>query len=84
MGANQSTRSLPNEKLLIERLRALEVRNTSEESEFVLVDEKETTSAKKSKAPWVSLSASALKTWETELLKDSKNRLVHFGKSGDS
>jgi bleomycin hydrolase len=77
MGANQSKQTLPSEKLLIEQLRAIEVRD---KNDFVLIDEVEkattSTTSKKFKAPWVSLSVGDLKGWETELLKDSKNRSV--------
>ena len=74
MGANQSKSPLPNEKLVIERLRALEIKDQSD-SDYVQVDEKafagDTTHFK---APWTSLSASELKGWEHELLQDPKNR----------
>ncbi|KUJ09414.1 putative cysteine proteinase 1, mitochondrial [Mollisia scopiformis] len=74
MGANQSKSPLPNEKLVIERLRALEVKDQSD-SEYVQVDEKAlAASSTHFKAPWTSLSTSELEHWEHELLQDPKNR----------
>jgi len=76
MGANQSKTPLPNEKLIVERLRALELKDQAD-SEFVLVDEKNgRVGAENFKAPWISLSVGDVKHWETELLRDSKNRFV--------
>ncbi|KAE8454611.1 hypothetical protein EG329_000234 [Mollisiaceae sp. DMI_Dod_QoI] len=76
MGANQSKSPLPNEKLVIERLRALEVKDQSD-SEYVQVDEKALVgTSTQFKAPWTSLSTSELAHWEHELLQDPKNRLA--------
>jgi len=74
MGANQSQESLPNEKLLIERLRELQV---EEAEEYVQVDEK-TISANKTnfRAPWTSLSTTEVAGWEHQLLQDPKNRYI--------
>ncbi len=73
MGVNQSKSPLPNEKLVIERLRALEVKD----DEYVQVDEKALVGASTGfKAPWTSLSTSELENWEHKLLQDPKNRLV--------
>jgi bleomycin hydrolase len=68
MGATQSKEPIAGEKLLIERLRALEVRD---DNEYVHVDEKET---KKFKAPWTAVSVSDIEHWEHELFQDPKNR----------
>lgn len=76
MGANQSSTPLPvsKEKLLLERLRALEIK-TSADSEYVHVSsEKEPVSTSPLKAPWLSLSVSDVGRWERELLQDPKNR----------
>lgn len=71
MGANQSKTPLPNEKLVIERLRALE----GNDNEYVEVDEKALAGARKPfKAPWNALLASDVEQWEHELLQDPKNR----------
>lgn len=78
MGGQQSRPSqsqLANEKLIIERLQALQAKDrTPDDGEYVCVggDEKP--------RPYVSrsagLSISALKQWEYELLQDPKNRWV--------
>lgn len=71
MGANQSKTPLPNEKLIIERLRALEINN----DDYVEVDEKALAGSRKAfKAPWTALLASDVEQWEHELLQDPKNR----------
>jgi hypothetical protein len=76
MGANQSSTSLSvsKEKLLLERLRALEIK-TAADSEYVHVStEKQPVPTSTLKAPWLSLSVSEVGRWERELLQDSKNR----------
>lgn len=74
MGVNQSKTPIPNEKLIIERLRALEVKDQSD-NEYVHVDDKAITGASKSfKAPWTAVSVSEVGHWEHELLQDPKNR----------
>ena len=75
MGANQSQMSLPNEKLVIERLRELQVEDQADE--YVEVDEKAISSCKAHfRAPWTSLSTSEVADWEHQLLQDPKNRYV--------
>ncbi len=76
MGANQSKTPLPNEKLVIERLRALEIKDHAED--YVHVDEKAVAGPSKShfKAPWTAVSVSEVEGWEHELLEDPKNRLA--------
>lgn len=67
MGVNQSKAPLPNEKLVIERLRALEV---EDQSDYVQVDEKALSASNKSfKAPWTALSTSEVEHWEKTLLQ---------------
>ena len=78
MGANQSSTPLPvsKEKLLLERLRALEIK-TASDSEYVHVSsEKEPVPSAPLKAPWLSLSVSDVGKWERELLQDPKNRYI--------
>ncbi|KAH8660877.1 putative cysteine proteinase 1, mitochondrial [Tricladium varicosporioides] len=78
MGANQSKSPITNEKLVIERLRALELKDQSD-NEYVHIDEKElprTAKQTRFKAPWTGLSISEVKHWEHELLADPKNRLA--------
>ena len=78
MGANQSSTSLPNEKLLVERLRELQLRDQAAD-DYVHVDEKTVSSSSTKttfKAPWKTLSVSEVQSWEHELLQDAKNRLV--------
>jgi bleomycin hydrolase len=73
MGANQSKTPLPNEKLVIERLQAMELND--QDNEYIQVDEKAIAEANKSfKAPWTALSASDVAEWEHQLLQDPKNR----------
>lgn len=74
MGANQSKTPLPNEKLIIERLRALEVKDQSDD--YVQVDEKALarSASINFKAPWTAVSVSEIEHWEHELLQDPKNR----------
>jgi bleomycin hydrolase len=79
MGANQSQPQHPNEKLVIERLRELQMRDQEGQEQehsdgFVHVDEKTTSSH--FRAPWTSLSSSELEDWEHTLLQDPKNRWV--------
>jgi len=78
MGVNQSKAPLPNEKLVIERLRALEIKDQSD-NDYVQVDEKAIgASSKNSKfrAPWTAVSISSVEEWEHQLLQDPKNRLA--------
>ena len=56
MGANQSKTPLPNEKLLIERLQALQ----TDDYVHVQVNEKDAASTKSFKAPWTDLSVSEI------------------------
>jgi bleomycin hydrolase len=71
MGGTQST-PIASEKLLIERLRALEVKD---DNEYVHVDEKAVVGIKKEfKAPWTAVSISDIGKWEHELFEDPKNR----------
>jgi bleomycin hydrolase len=74
MGANQSKTPLLNEKLVIERLRALELNGT--DNDWETVDEKDISSNKTFRAPWTNLSVSEIEHWEHELLQDPKNRYV--------
>lgn len=76
MGANQSKAPVINEKLVIERLRALELSGADNDYDFVEVDEKDSSSTKKYRAPWTNLSISEIEHWEHELLQDPKNRFV--------
>lgn len=82
MGANQSSTPLPvsKEKLLLERLRALELRGTVDNEYVHISSEKEPVTKAQLKAPWISLSVSDVGKWEHELLQDPKNRYVlpHF------
>jgi len=74
MGANQS-QPLPNEKLVIERLRELQVKGQEQADDFVHVDEKaHAAQSTHFRAPWTSLSSSEIADWEHELLQDPKNR----------
>jgi len=75
MGANQSKQPLSNEKLVIERLRALEIKDQAD-NDYVHVNEKEISKGLQYKAPWTSLSTHEVKHWEHELLQDPKNRLA--------
>lgn len=81
MGVNQSKSVIPNEKLVIERLRALQVQDQVDQ-EYVQVDEKVWKGASSQfKAPWTALSTTELEHWEHELLTDPKNRyasLLHI------
>ncbi len=74
MGANQSKTPLQNEKLVIERLRAMEIKDQSDD--YVQVDEKALSGSSKSRsrAPWTAVSVSEVENWEHELLQDPKNR----------
>lgn len=76
MGVQQSKippSQLANEKLIIERLQALQMRgHVSEDGEYVYVDGNEKQRQYISKSP--SLSVSTVKSWEHELLQDPKNR----------
>jgi bleomycin hydrolase len=74
MGANQSKTPLLNEKLVIERLRALEMKDGLD-NDYVLLEKDGVQGSKKSfKAPWTNLSISEVEHWEHELLQDPKNR----------
>jgi bleomycin hydrolase len=78
MGANQSKEPISNEKLVIERLRALELKDQAD-NEYVHVNEKDIAKPVKNikyKAPWTSLSVDEVEHWEHELLQDPKNRLI--------
>ena len=77
MGANNS-KPLPNEKLVIERLRALELNNTDND-DYVHVDEKDAIhgSKKSFRAPWTTLGIDEVEHWEHELLQDPKNRYLY-------
>jgi bleomycin hydrolase len=76
MGANQSKTPIANEKLIIERLRALEIKDQSD-NDYVHVDEKAVKGLKTHfRAPWTSVSVSDVEHWEHELLQDPKNRHV--------
>jgi hypothetical protein len=80
MGANQSKTPLSNEKLVIERLRALEIKDQAD-NDYVHVDEKDVSKPIKSiryKAPWTTLSVDEVEHWEHELLQDPKNRSVYI------
>ncbi len=71
MGSTQST-SFASEKLSIERLRALDVKD---DNEYVHVDEKAVIDTKKEfKAPWAAVSVNDIGKWEHELFEDPKNR----------
>ena len=78
MGTNQSKTPLLNEKLVIERLRALELKDGADNDyEYVDVEEKDEAAKKKAfRAPWNNLSVGEVETWEHELLQDPKNRLA--------
>jgi bleomycin hydrolase len=76
MGANQSTAALSvsKEKLLLDRLRALELKGSADNEYVHVSSEKEPVRNSNFKAPWVSLSVPDLGKWEYELLQDPKNR----------
>lgn len=74
MGANQS-QPLPNEKLVIERLRDLQVKSQEQTDDFVHVDEKaHVEKSRHFRTPWTTLSSSEIAGWEHELMQDPKNR----------
>jgi hypothetical protein len=76
MGVPQSKERIAADKLLIERLRALETKDQAD-NDYVHVDEKAVVGTPKEfKAPWTAVSASDIKHWEHELLQDPKNRPV--------
>jgi bleomycin hydrolase len=76
MGANQSKTPIANEKLIIERLRALETKDQSD-NDYIHVDEKVVKGSKTHfHAPWTAVSVSDVGHWEHELLQDPKNRHV--------
>jgi bleomycin hydrolase len=76
MGANQSKTPLANEKLVIDQLRALEIKDQSD-CDYIQVNEKAVVGSKKTfRAPWTALSASDIEQWEHQLLQDPKNRSV--------
>lgn len=76
MGANQSRTQEPalnNEKLVIERLRALQIKDhLSEDLEYVHIDNEKRPRKLSSQSP--ELSVSAVEQWEKTLLQDPKNR----------
>jgi hypothetical protein len=74
MGSNQSA-PISNEKLVIERLQALELKDQAD-NDYVHVDEKVVSKPIRYKAPWTTLSVDEVEHWEHELLQDPKNRLV--------
>lgn len=75
MGATYSKAPLLNEKLVIERLRALELKDGAD-NDWETVDEKDLSANKSYRAPWTNLSISEVENWEHELLQDPKNRYV--------
>jgi bleomycin hydrolase len=75
MGANQSKTPIANEKLIVERLRALEIKDQSD-NDYVQVDEKVVKGSTHFRAPWTAVSVSDVGQWEHELLQDPKNRHV--------
>jgi hypothetical protein len=78
MGGQQSRSSqgeLANEKLIIERLQALQTKDrASDDGEYVCIDGREKPRQYVSSS--AGLSISAVKEWEHELLQDPKNRYV--------
>lgn len=78
MGVNQSKASLSqlaNEKIIIERLHALQMKDSSAaDNEYVYVGSNEKQHQPASSS--AGLSISAIKHWEHELLQDPKNRFV--------
>lgn len=79
MGNQQSkhtAESLLREKLIIDRLQAISIRDrTSDDEDYVCVDSEEKRTMKYvSENP--SLSTSAVEKWQHELLQDPKNRSV--------
>ncbi|TVY13265.1 Mitochondrial cysteine proteinase 1 [Lachnellula arida] len=78
MGANQSKQPISNEKLVIERLRALELKDQAD-NEYIQVGEKDVAHPARNsqfRAPWTTLSISDVGDWESELMQDPKNRLA--------
>ncbi len=76
MGTMQSKEPIAVEKLLIERLRALEAKDQAD-NDYVHVDEKAVLgTSKKFRAPWTAVPVSGVEHWEIELLQDPKNRSV--------
>lgn len=78
MGANQSKQPFSNEKLVIERLRALELKDQAD-NEYIQVGEKDVAHPARNsqfRAPWTTLSISDVGEWESELMQDPKNRSV--------
>ncbi|KAI6250889.1 Bleomycin hydrolase [Erysiphe necator] len=73
MGSN-SSKPASNEKLIIERLRSLEMKD----EEYFNVNEKSVPGISKMtfQTPWKPLSVSEIKFWEHQLLQDPKNRLA--------
>ncbi|POS86832.1 putative cysteine proteinase 1 [Erysiphe pulchra] len=71
MGAN-SSKAISNEKLIIERLRSLEMRD----EEYFNVNEKSVPGISNMtfQTPWKPLSVSEIQFWEHQLLQDPKNR----------
>jgi len=78
MGAYQSKQPISNEKLVIERLRALELKDQAD-NEYIQVGEKDVAHPARTsqfRAPWTTLSISDVGEWESELMQDPKNRSV--------
>ncbi|KAI9732968.1 MAG: hypothetical protein M1818_007401 [Claussenomyces sp. TS43310] len=87
MGAQQSKASAEtaaiNEKLVIERLQALQMRpktrtgiDDDENGEYVCVEKAETKAARRYVPQQPDLAVAKVKEWEHELLQDPKNRLA--------
>lgn len=78
MGGNQSKVSqgqLAGEKIIIERLQALQTKeNSSADNEYVCINSNE--KKRQHASGSAGLSVSAIKHWEHELLQDPKNRFV--------
>jgi hypothetical protein len=79
MAPQSSTNASMNEKLrLIERLRALELRDGGDDYEHVSEDEELGRVRVRRGDEQRALEVPGLKRWEHELLKDGKNRFVYF------
>jgi bleomycin hydrolase len=78
MGGNQSKVSqsqLASEKIIIERLQALQIKESSSaDSEYVCIDSNK--KQRRHSSSSAGLSVSIIKHWEHELLQDPKNRFV--------
>jgi bleomycin hydrolase len=78
MGGNQSKEVIASEKIVIERLRAMELKDQAD-SEYITVGEKDVARPAHNssfRAPWTSLNISDVEDWESELMQDPKNRQV--------